>query len=162
MRQDILDLIKESNAIESVHDPQELHQSLKAWKYLITVESLGKKEISEVHRLIMERLDPHIAGKFRRVNVRVGHDVKMPWTKVIRSLEALLEHQPYNALSSLEWHLQFEDIHPFEDGNGRTGRMIYWWHCVSLGLEPLMFRAEDKSGYYSLFWKKTCQPASMK
>lgn len=147
----IKELIKESNAIEGVYDDSEIDQSLKAWDYLLTVEDIGKEEVLETHRIIMDVLNHEIAGKFRKLNVRVGESVKIPWKKVIRQLELLIKYKPYNGLACLDWHIQFEQIHPFEDGNGRTGRMIYFWHCSKIWKEPIMFREKDKRGYYSLF-----------
>ena len=154
------DYIRESNAIEGVFQESEIELSLKAWKYLSKVRAPLKIEhILECHRLIMKNLWPRIAGKFRVVDIQVGNDTDFPSCKDIKSK---MDHfitinrvaPPKDALEALSAHLAFEAIHPFRDGNGRTGRMIYWWHCHQLGLTPILFTAKDVQGYYSLFQGK--------
>ena len=48
-------------------------------------------------------------------------------------------------------HIDFETIHPFEDGNGRTGRMLMSWQRKKAGLEPLLIRASERWEYYQWF-----------
>ena len=144
--------ISESNKIEGVYDLSEVMQSNKAWDYLKEVDALNFSEMFECHRLIMANLRSDIAGKLRKVNVWVGGRKCPNPGSVKRGLMMLLyKVPPTTALKALDWHITFEKIHPFEDGNGRTGRMIYWWHCKRLGLTPILFTAEHRQGYYSLF-----------
>lgn len=149
----ILDFIKESNAIEGIFGAEDVDQSFKAWEFLKDAKAVTKREILKVHALIMQDLNPQIAGHLRKCNVRVGDDVKIKWSEIPLQLDLLLAVKPYDALSCLDWHIQFENVHPFEDGNGRTGRMLYAKHCYDLGITPIMFRNKDKRGYYD-FWKK--------
>jgi Fic family protein len=46
-------------------------------------------------------------------------------------------------------HVGFETIHPFADGNGRTGRMLMWWQEVQAGQTPTLFKAADRQRYYA-------------
>jgi len=47
-------------------------------------------------------------------------------------------------------HMEFERIHPFSDGNGRTGRLLYLWDCLYHGKKFKIILAERKFGYYAM------------
>lgn len=57
-------------------------------------------------------------------------------------------------MTPLIGHIRFELIHPFVDGNGRTGRMLYWYVCKRRGIKPTYYNADtdkDRQAYYRLF-----------
>lgn len=80
------------------------------------------------------------ARGLRRVNVRVGASIKMHWLEVPEALESLVNNTPplgtLTRAEVTEWFRQYEEIHPFQDGNGRTGTLLYNWLRGSLS-EPV-------------------------
>jgi len=50
-----------------------------------------------------------------------------------------------------EFHLRFEGIHPFIDGNGRTGRLILNFELIKAGLLPVNIKFTDRRRYYDCF-----------
>ena len=67
-------------------------------------------------------------------------------------MDELLAWTPSDPVKAIEWHVAFERIHPFADGNGWICRLIYLWHCRErLAVEPVVWRAADREGYYALF-----------
>lgn len=94
-------------------------------------------EIVEVHRVLMKRRDPRIAGRLRQVQNWIGGNdfnpcgadfVPPPPDLVDPLLQDLCRFAERDDVSTLVQaallHAQFETIHPFEDGNGRTGRAL--------------------------------------
>lgn len=57
-----------------------------------------------------------------------------------------LEHKIFDVL--VDFHVRFERIHPFQDGNGRVGRLILYKECLNYGIIPFIITDEYKSYYY--------------
>lgn len=150
---DVREYLKESNAIEGVHDDAALADALDAWQYLSSEDALSRDVIQRGHELLLENRQPDIAGEYRSVRVQVGNDVP-PHPEVVDELVSTLLDQPVETgVDAVQWHVWFEKIHPFADGNGRIGRLLYLWHCLeTLDVEPIVWRSgRDVSGYYALF-----------
>jgi Fic family protein len=94
------------------------------------------------------------AGMFRRHNVRImgakvtlANYLKIP--ELIEELVNILNRKSKNIISELaEVHSKFEQIHPFSDGNGRTGRLIMLIQALRSGLVPPIILKERKRAYY--------------
>ena len=101
----------------------------------------------------MYHIDPRIAGKLRGVNVRVGSSIRPDHTLVYGLINELLrEPAPKTEEEIKQWHIKFEEIHPFEDGNGRSGRILMNWQRVSNGLPLLIIHTgEEQLTYYKWF-----------
>lgn len=146
---------RESSEIESEYSDEAVADHLAAWRYLQSVSALGEKEILECHRLLQHRLRPDIAGMFRDCDVRVGIRVCPPHERVPELLEQWLEqynNKPKTEKEIMKAHIEFEEIHPFEDGNGRVGRCILNWHRTKADMDLLIIHTGvEQYNYYDLF-----------
>ena len=148
--------IRESNLIEGVDASIEDRRSYMAWIWF-KKQPLTLKTILKLHQKIMwvhldSRRDQR--GKWRTVNVRVGGRICSDWSEVkYLMIEWIVRHDLINMKEiEIQWaHIAFQKIHPFIDGNGRTGRMIMNWQRVHFGLKPLCIKASERQDYYEWF-----------
>lgn len=120
--------------------------------------SLTSETILLVHKMLIENIDDNIAGRFRMKNeyVRVGSHIAPAPEHVERMVDAILsEHasniNDYPIDKIAKFHLDFETIHPFLDGNGRIGRVIINFQLNKLGFPNLIIRNKEKKIYYQSF-----------
>lgn len=133
-----------------------------AFYYIIDIASanafLTEEIIKNIHSLVLMG-DRENRGKYRNVPVRIvgaSHTPPQPYM-VQPSIEQLLKHYAtwqttrplMEAIALL--HLEFESIHPFIDGNGRTGRLLLNLELIKNGLLPIDIKFTDRRKYYSCF-----------
>lgn len=175
MTKEVLRFLEESNLIEGV-GLEGLEDSIKAYNYLMQVKlPLQEKHILKTHKLLMRSLYPEIAGKIRIVSVGIySRDILIKkcldfreidkelgiYLSVINNVSNMgVEKSPSRSSRSKEWtenhcesmHIKFEEIHPFKDGNGRVGRLLFNWHRKQLGLPLLIIYNNNKQEYYKWF-----------
>jgi len=158
---EIYEFIKESNAIEDVWDDTSIAESLKAWRYLHNnVGTLYLNDILTAHKYILNRLEPHYAGKLRGelgIDVFIGYHKAVDYWQVGSRVCDWLRHVNDKKLPQWDeetikrFHISFEDIHPFGDGNGRIGRLIYCWMREKMGLPIHIIYEKEKQEYYKWF-----------
>ncbi len=91
-------------------------------------------------------------GDYKRLPNEVGGEETALPQDVHKRMKALLA--AYNANKTitfddiLDFHVQFERIHPFQDGNGRVGRLLMFWQCLQNNIEPFIITEELCMFYY--------------
>lgn len=152
--------IHESNLIEGFDDPSMDACGLAAWTWLAgRTRNLTAEDVWFVHHVVVSRQpDPPWAGGeewrgvWRTCDVSVGGRDCPEWRQVPELMdEWLAEMRDWEDLDPREMHVKFEHIHPFADGNGRTGRLLMWLHEVSLDEHPTLVRYRDVYDYFAWF-----------
>ena len=112
--------------------------------------------IKQIHTLVlMDR--PEDRGVYRRIPVRIMGAYHTPPEPVVvpEQMEKLIKEFSKKKLHPIEsatlFHLKFEGIHPFVDGNGRTGRLILNLFLMQNGYPPINVKFADRKRYYEAF-----------
>ena len=130
-------------------------------KHLWTVPKmeLTIENFESMHQILLGGINDNFAGRIRRTGeyVRVGWHIAPPPERVKPMLEDLIEEynddpDTYFLDKIADFHLQFETIHPFCDGNGRMGRLLIDLQLSALGYPPVIILNKNKhKAYYPIF-----------
>lgn len=127
-------------------------------------------EICSIHSLVLaDRQEDR--GRFRRVPVRIAGDLTTPvqpyqiepmMSALLADMDSLYHHLHVVEKAAL-FHLRFEAIHPFIDGNGRTGRLLMNLQLIKAGYPPINVKFSDRRRYYQAFddYARSGSPDSM-
>ncbi len=132
---------------------KETINSLEAINFALSKEMRwNEKSIKQIHRLLFWNIHPEIAGKYKQVEVVVNNSATTPSKEVKKEIKRLLiwlkkNRKMYPPKLALELYWHFEAIHPFEDGNGRVGRILLNSWLIEQGYAPLIFFSENHSSY---------------
>ena len=120
-------------------------------------ERLTESLIKELHSILKmgtsdSRKDWFTVGDYKRLPNEVGGNETTAPEDVHREIKALLKEYNSKKRKSFEdiidLHQRFEAIHPFQDGNGRVGRLVMFKECLANGCVPFIITEELKMFYY--------------
>ena len=120
-------------------------------------EPLSEDLIKALHGMLKSgtsdsRKDWFAVGDYKRLPNEVGGGDTCEPERVQESIGRLIEDynakQQYTLEDILDFHVRFEKIHPFQDGNGRVGRLVMFKECLRCGVVPFIITDELKMFYY--------------
>jgi len=133
-----------------------------AFWYVISLADAGTKlterMIKDIHSLVLMN-DAENKGVYRSVPITIMGASHMPtqpylvqsqMEELIRDYDDM-KQEKHIIEAAAEFHLRFEGIHPFIDGNGRTGRLILNLELIKAGLLPINIKFSDRRKYYDCF-----------
>jgi Fic family protein len=167
--------LEQVRAVEEGRDistiPKRARQEV--WNYLAGLRfveknakktTIGHDEVLALHRIVAGKvMDQGEAGRYRTISVRVGTHVPPPPEEISGLMFELLDWWNKRSgdlppvMSSAILHHRFEVIHPFADGNGRTGRALALWDLYRRGFDTHHifsvdeFYLENRDRYYKAF-----------
>lgn len=117
---------------------------------------LSESIIKQIHYLVLaDKKDDR--GVYRRVPVRImgaKHEPVQPYLiqpKMEQLLKSYINSTEHIITRLARFHIEFEGIHPFIDGNGRTGRLLVNMELMKAGYPPIDIKFSDRVAYYKAF-----------
>ena len=152
-------ILFEDKTIANVNDIIETTNHFKLIDYMIDVanDELTEDMIKKFHKILKtgtsdSQKEWFNVGEYKQLPNSVGDMKTVAPKDVQKNMKKLLDW--YNSLMQItineiiEFHAKFEKIHPFQDGNGRVGRIIAFKECLKNNIIPFIILDKDKLFYY--------------
>ncbi len=145
-------------SLREVYEAKNLARVIGYIKNKSQETEINKEIILFLHQMLIGGINDNIAGRFRKPGeyVRVGTYVAPAPEHVEKMVESILVEYIGNLSAYFldkiaKFHLDFETIHPFCDGNGRIGRVLICFQLQRLGFPMIIIRDKEKKDYYKSF-----------
>ena len=152
-------ILFEENEVAKIDDILETANHFKLVDYMLEIadQELTEEMIKKFHKILKEGTSDSIkewfnVGEYKKLPNEAGSMKTTDPKNVKKDMIKLLEW--YKSLSNItineiiEFHSRFEKIHPFQDGNGRVGRIIMFKECLKNNIVPFIILDKDKLFYY--------------
>lgn len=144
--------------VREVFEAKNLARVISYIKEKVAEKEIDKELVLLLHRMLISNIDDGISGRFREKGeyVRVGAYIAPAPEHVGLMIESVIseyvnDFESYFLEKIARFHLDFENVHPFCDGNGRIGRVLIGYQLLRLGLFPIIIRDKEKDEYYKSF-----------
>lgn len=131
----------------------DLQNTKKVFESLNLKDKLNDKLVIKIHEGLMENVDARIGYRTKDVRVKNSHFESTPWQYILADMKELfkwynLEKNKFHPLVlATIFHHRFEKIHPFFDGNGRTGRILANFILMKNKYPPIIIRKKYRTQY---------------
>ena len=152
-------ILFEGGTVASVDDILETANHFKLVDYMLDIadQNLTEYIIKKFHKILKEgtmnsRKEWFNVGDYKKLANEAGNMKTSLPKQTPKDMQKLMEW--YNSLPKvtikdiIEFHARFEKIHPFQDGNGRVGRIIAFKECLKNNIIPFIILDRDKLYYY--------------
>ena len=143
----------------SVDDIMETVNHFRCIDYVIdhAMDKITEAHIKQLHAILKTNTSDSqkswfALGDYKRLANEVGGEETVAPEDVHKRMQTLIGE--YNAIKKVEFdnildfHVQFERIHPFQDGNGRVGRLMLLWQCLQSAHVPFVITEDLRLYYY--------------
>ena len=145
--------------ITNIDDIMETVNHFRCIDYVIdhATDKITETHIKHLHRLLKTNTSDSqkawfAVGDYKRMPNEVGgEETTMPkdvHTEMKRLLAEYNQAKPVTLAHIIDFHVRFERIHPFQDGNGRIGRLLLFWQCLQSDIVPFIISEELRYFYY--------------
>lgn len=148
-----------SDSVINIDDIVETTNHFRCIDYIIdhATEPISEKMIKELHFLLKSgtsdsRKDWFVVGDYKKLPNEVGGKETVSPENVTHAIKELLTFYKSTSTKTfrdlVEFHYQFECIHPFQDGNGSVGRLLLFKECLKYNIVPFIINEQLKLYYY--------------
>ncbi|MDO9231642.1 MAG: Fic family protein [bacterium] len=145
-------------SVREVYEAKNLSRVINYIRDKSKEKEIDRETILLLHQMLIGGINDKIAGQFRKPGeyVRVGTHIAPSPEKVELMITMILDYyannlDKYFVDKIAKFHLDFETVHPFCDGNGRIGRVLMNYQLMRFGLPVVIIRDKEKAQYYKSF-----------
>lgn len=152
-------ILSNGDEVIDSNDIIETMNHFRAFDYILNNYdvSINEQMIKQIHKILKANttdgdLDWFNVGEYKKLPNTIGDKETCPPDEVAGQIEQLIDDYQmlpaYDFHAILKFHVDFEAIHPFQDGNGRVGRLLLFKECLQHDIIPFIIDNDYKQFYY--------------